>query len=383
MVYFHYDSKRKVYSCRGKQYATGGDSKTNPFTRWYFGDVDSRKPMVYHQSIAWGVNYGMDSWLDSNIAYSVFRQMPEEVKKAGGLELLKSGLKINPYSFLLTNALMKNLSSVSDIPPFWKEFKATLASAAKKPGCPRGGLYYKSVKNTMMSKVGKLTPPKDEAAAAEILKFLEQEQCVFAETTYAYRIIVKGLARVLASTNREYKKHMLTVKAKASKQNDTDNKKMAAKIKALGSCIKDKEKKRNWARAGFSMSKKHAKFFGNGYRISTNSSLPLFAKMAGQKMPSDSDLIKPILNQVLTDFKKSVLNPRNLKACGVLARKIDACDAAIKDPRLKGLWFNKMAKVIQGRENFLPKGAKKSTDTKRDPCADSIDKALEAIKQTG
>ncbi|MHC4202773.1 MAG: hypothetical protein ACYSU0_22505, partial [Planctomycetota bacterium] len=79
MVAFQYDAKKKLYSCKGQQYATGGDEKTTPFARWFFGDAakhhprkpgfvvqpNPRKPMVYHQSIAWAVNHGMASFLDS------------------------------------------------------------------------------------------------------------------------------------------------------------------------------------------------------------------------------------------------------------------------------------------------------------------------------
>ncbi len=89
MVAFRYDPKSKTYTCKGGQYATGGDDKTTPHTGWFFGDQVKqyrkrkgistpfyvRKPMVYHQSVAWAVNYGMSSYLDSTMAYAVFRRL--------------------------------------------------------------------------------------------------------------------------------------------------------------------------------------------------------------------------------------------------------------------------------------------------------------------
>ncbi|GAH87415.1 unnamed protein product, partial [marine sediment metagenome] len=91
VVAFRYDPKSKTYSCKGHQYATGGDEKTTPFTPWFREDLvqrtgrkngisisfRQRKPMVYHQSVAWAVNYGMRSYLDSTLAHAVFRLLAE------------------------------------------------------------------------------------------------------------------------------------------------------------------------------------------------------------------------------------------------------------------------------------------------------------------
>jgi len=44
MVAFYYDPKRSIYVCRGGQYATGGDEKTTPFARWFFGDTAKEYP---------------------------------------------------------------------------------------------------------------------------------------------------------------------------------------------------------------------------------------------------------------------------------------------------------------------------------------------------
>lgn len=71
LVTYRYDPKSKTYSCKGGQYATGGDDKTAVHVPWFFGDVDARRGMIYHQSIAWALNYGVSSYLDSNIAYAV------------------------------------------------------------------------------------------------------------------------------------------------------------------------------------------------------------------------------------------------------------------------------------------------------------------------
>jgi len=155
MVAFQYDSEGGVYHCKGGQYATGGDEKTGPFTPWPFADefrrtsrrngyeiaFHNRKPMVYHQSVAWGLNYGVQSYLDSVIAYSVFRILPEVQRQEHGLELLESGLAVNPYNFLLVDAAQDLADTPQQQLRFWKSFQVALKSAAGKTGCPTEGLY--------------------------------------------------------------------------------------------------------------------------------------------------------------------------------------------------------------------------------------------------
>ena len=169
MVAFLYDAKTKRYVCKGAQYATGGDEKTTPFARWYFGDTakkyarrpgfgvqpNPRKPMVYHQSIAWAVNYGMDSFLDSTIAYCVYRLLDEPDRKAHGPTLLASGLAMNPYNVLLTDAAHAAAETPQDRMRFWRTFQAALQGGADKSGCPADGLYSKTVRAKVFPRIAK------------------------------------------------------------------------------------------------------------------------------------------------------------------------------------------------------------------------------------
>ena len=191
VVYFQYDFKGNSYSCKGGQYATGGDEKTGPFTPWPFDDsfkrtgrkngyeiaFHNRKPMVYHQSLAWGVNYGFRSYLDATIAHAVFKMLPPQSRKVEGIQLLKSSISMNPYHFLIVNSAQDAASSIQEQIQFWNQFAATLSSAANKPGCPTEGLYKKSVKSRMFARIASFPIPKKEQSARKILSFLEGLKC--------------------------------------------------------------------------------------------------------------------------------------------------------------------------------------------------------------
>jgi len=201
VVYFQYDSKGGSYSCKGGQYATGGDEKTGPFTPWPFDSsfkrtgrkngyeiaFHNRKPMVYHQSLAWGVNYGVRSYLDATIAHVVFNMIPPQMQKDKGFQLLKSTISMNPYHFLVVNAAQDAAPSVQGQIQFWNQFVSTLSSAAKKPGCPTEGLYKESVKSRMFDRIASFPVPKEKQSARNILSFLEGLKCDNKQIMDAYR----------------------------------------------------------------------------------------------------------------------------------------------------------------------------------------------------
>ena len=207
MVAFRYDPKTRTYRCQGGQYATGGDEKTGPFTPWPFAsrfrrinrrngyeiEFHNRKPMVYHQSLAWGVNYSLQSYLDGTVAHAVFRLLPEGQRQTHGMKLLKSTLARNVYNFLLVDAAQDTAATAQEQILFWKDFLAALRAVGGKPGCPAEGLYNTTVKNKMFARIASLPIPKDKEAARAVLSFLEKEKCNHAQALAAYRRALKDL----------------------------------------------------------------------------------------------------------------------------------------------------------------------------------------------
>jgi len=117
-------------------------------TPWAFGERDERKKMVYHQSIAWATNHGFDSYIDSTIAWHLFRILPAAVRKTHGLELLESGLTLNPYNFLLADAGIEVATTPEAQSHFNKSFTTAMASVTK-PSCPKTGLYPETIQGRL------------------------------------------------------------------------------------------------------------------------------------------------------------------------------------------------------------------------------------------
>ena len=263
MVAYRYDPKSKTYSCKGGQYATGGDDKTTPFTPWFGEDLvkrirrrggyevsfHQRKPMVYHQSVAWAVNHGTRSYLDSTLAHAVFRLLPETERRKKGVKLLESGLALNPYNFLLVDAAQATAPTPQEQIGFWKAFLASLQAIADKPGCPTEGLYNRTVKNRMFTRISKLPVPEDRQIARDVLTFLKEEECAIPSALVAYRLALEGLPALLTRTERDFTNHLAKVRGTASKENDVACKAMADTLKAVADRIKDKKQKREWLEA--------------------------------------------------------------------------------------------------------------------------------------
>ena len=395
MVAFRYDPKTKTYSCKGGQYATGGDDKTTPFTPWFFGEdlvkrtgrkngyeisFHQRKPMVYHQSVAWAVNYGVQSYLDSTMAYAVFRLLPEAQRKAHGARLLESGLAINPYNFLLADAAQAAAATTQEQIRFWQAFRAMLAATNGKPGCPVDGLYNKTLKSRMFARIAKLPVPKDKRTASKVFAFLQEEKCDIPATLAAYRLAIGGLPALLSRTKRDFKEHLKSVQTKASRDNDVASTRMAVRIKAAANCIKNKEARKQWALTLWKQAQGHEKYFGHKYRVSTDASVPVLARLSGRKMSPESELMKPLLAQVASELKRSVAGERNLKDCRLLAARIKAAGNSLKQPEQKRQWLENLSKIMAGHETFQPRGAKKKAKPLRDPCSDTINQALAPLE---
>ena len=392
MVAFQYDPKKKLYSCKGQQYATGGDEKTTPFARWYFGDTakkyarrpgfgvqpNPRKPMVYHQSIAWAVNHGMASFLDSTMAYSVYRLLDESDRKSAGRTLLTSGLEINPYNFLLTDAAQAAADTPRGQVRFWRTFQTALRAAGDKVGCPADGLYSMTVKKRVFASIAKLPAPKDRQAAREVYTFLQTENCDAPEALVAYRLAVEGLPALLARTEADYKRHLDSTRAKASSENDTACARMATAIKTTAAAIKDRKRRIQWALGLWKQAEGREKYFGHRMRVSTDQAVLSLARLAGQRMGKEPQLMQDLLDRLAVELKNSVACQRDIKNCRLLAAKIKAAAKYTKDPSQKRQWAQDLSKIITGHETFKPKTASKKTRPVRDPCADEVKELLAA-----
>ncbi len=384
LISMKYDQKSKTYSCRGGQYATGGDDKTHPHAGWMFGNVFSkdgklaklqRKPMIYHQTIAYAVNYGLNSYLDSMMAHGVFELLPEPVQKEKGAKLLASGLAINPYNFTLVDSSMNLAQTPYAQVSFWNVYQKQMAAIGEKSGCPTDGLYNKTVKNNMFSKMLKMPVPDDKPKLAALYKFLQKEKCDNTDLMALYQLKLMGPSKLLASTKREFKNQLELMQSSISKENDKTSAKINETIKAAADMVKNDKLKKKWALAMWDIIKGNEKYFGQKNDIYTNQSVATLASLAQKEVPSEEEMIQSLLKKICSELKESVSGKRNLKKCEVLAKKIRIAETKVTDSRQKNNWLHSLAKVLKGKDKFKERSNLKVKEV-TDPCATTVAKLL-------
>ena len=203
MVSFRYDPKTRTYRCQGGQYATGGDEKTGPFTPWPFAnkfrrinrrngyeiEFHNRKPMVYHQSLAWGVNSGLRSYLDGIMAHAVFGLLPRSQRQEHGLKLLRSGLALNAYNFVIVDAAMTDLARPAIYQAEHFVYPAALGAGAAVP--PRRS-DYASPGGVKVDIVGGVCETTDLLAADRVLPGMHRGDLVAVFSAGAYGFVMSS-----------------------------------------------------------------------------------------------------------------------------------------------------------------------------------------------
>lgn len=206
------------------------------------------------------------------------------------------------------------------------------------------------------------------------------EQCDVPAANVAYRVALDGLPAMMDHTAEQYKQHLATIQEKPSRENDLACTAMVATIKAVAGHIKDRDKRKQWALALWTAGQGREKYFGHRYRVATEPSLPYLARLAGQKMPAETELMKPILDQVASELEQSIAGERYPAQCRQLATKIAATGRYTKDAEQRRVWFESLAKIMAGNETFPPPGAKENADPLRDPCSDTIRQTLAPLQ---
>lgn len=372
LILFAHDPKSDTYRCHGGQYATGGDDKTHPHGPWFFDETHPRRPMIYHQSVAWGVNVGMPAYLDSNLAFRLYRLLPPADRQAHGLDLLQSGLALNPYNFLLIDAGLAQAGAASQAVAFWKSAAASLASL-NRPGCPTGGLFVQTVRDKLFAALTKLPAPKEPAEAATVLAFLNEQKCDNASTLAHYKLATAGLDALLTDARAALEAHLKSERTPASGQQIADT------LRAAAERIPDRKKRREWASICWPLVRGHECFLGHRSAVTLDPAAAALARLAGQKLPPQTEQVQPLLDFVAAQLKTDVANGRSPKPAAQLAQRIKALAAQVNDAEQKRKWLEELAAVMRGHEEYTPpqppaskKRPAQPPKPLRDPCADVI-----------
>ena len=106
LVRMTHDPKTGRFGCEGEQYASGGDDVTTVHAGWNYDDRGGRRPMPFHQSVAWGVSAGFAAFVDTLVMRRAFDAMPADARARGCEAFLGAGLARNPYCMAVVEAAL-------------------------------------------------------------------------------------------------------------------------------------------------------------------------------------------------------------------------------------------------------------------------------------
>ena len=146
MVQMDFDAKTRTYTCKGGQYATGGDEVTGVHAGWNYDDKGGRRPMIFHQTVAWGVTVGLESLVDTMVMRRAWDALPAEQRAKECGKFLAAGLARNPYAMAVVEAAFADAPDAKTAKSMLDDFNAAL----DKAGVPAERALYRDTVRGMV-----------------------------------------------------------------------------------------------------------------------------------------------------------------------------------------------------------------------------------------
>ena len=146
MVQMDFDTKTRTYTCKGGQYATGGDEVTGVHAGWNYDDKGGRRPMIFHQTVAWGATVGLESLVDTMVMRRAWDALPAEQRAKECGKFLAAGLARNPYAMTVVEAAFADAPDAKTAKSMLDDFNAAL----DKAGVPAERALYRDTVRGMV-----------------------------------------------------------------------------------------------------------------------------------------------------------------------------------------------------------------------------------------
>ncbi len=131
IVHMEYDATTKAFRCVGGQYATGGDEVTTVHAGWNYDDVGGRRPMVYHQSIAWGVSEDVESLLETLAMRRMWDRVDGKDRSAKLIPFLDAALARTPFALAAIEGALRDAPSDEARAQALERFEQSVAAHSK------------------------------------------------------------------------------------------------------------------------------------------------------------------------------------------------------------------------------------------------------------
>ena len=241
VVRMDFDAKTGRYACIGEQYATGGDEVTTVHAGFHYDDRGGRKPMVFHQSVAMGVNHGFASFVDGLALLRAYEAMDEGQRRSKCVDLVAHGLKDNPFVIALVESALQNAADRASAIAVQDAFVTATKNIAEDKSF---ALYLTTVRDLAHARVEQMPLPTEKSECAALLRELERQGCERASLLGKCWRAADGEDGFLARTVQQARDYAAS---DARSKNRRSNQQFKKRVEDWAKTIDGKERKRIWA----------------------------------------------------------------------------------------------------------------------------------------
>ena len=241
VVRMDFDAKSGRYACVGEQYATGGDEVTTVHAGFCCDDRGGRRPMVFHQSVAMGVNHGFASFVDGLALLRAYEAMDEQQRRERCVEFVARGLKDNPFVIAIVDVALQNAGDRATALAVQDAFVAATKKIAEDKSF---ALYLATVRDLAHARVEQMPMPTEKSECAALLRELERQGCERASLLAKCWRAADGEDGFLARTLQEARDY---VASEARTKNRRSGQQFQKRVQDWAKAIDGKERKRIWA----------------------------------------------------------------------------------------------------------------------------------------
>ncbi len=301
LIVYHYDRKQRAYKCSIQQSVTAGPEGTWPHSNYNFADSDRRLSMIYDQATAYAVNYSPVEFNNSLVAYNAFATLTDAEQKSFGGKYMSSIMKINPYNLLTIDKAVAAFEQPQHLVHLGKEFKK-LFPPIKKGGCPKEGLYQKTVREKIIAKIGKLEIPKQKKTVHYVYDFLKSAPCDDA-VLMNYRLKVEKPQAVFKQIEIAFRDYLKVIWTLPLKDSDGKTESLNSSLQSFANTIKATEKRKAWALKMLKFMRGKEMYFNVKNDLIVNPIFTFLAETAKINKPSDDKLLNSVQVRLFKDIK--------------------------------------------------------------------------------
>ncbi|MFZ9882183.1 MAG: hypothetical protein ACO3QC_12370, partial [Phycisphaerales bacterium] len=279
IVLMERDPKTGAFRCKGGQYATGGDEVTTVHAGWNYDDRGGRRPMVFHQSVAWAVNRDFQAFVDTLVLLRAWNALGDDARARECVEFARATLAMNPFAL---PALEAAIRAAPDAPTAVRVLDAFAEVAAEQASGKEHALYRDTVRDLAHARIRQLPPVKSPRAPQIRLQALERHRCDDAELLAMCWRAIGGDEEFARRTRAEVERYLASPARASNKRASED---FAKSLKAWAQSIRKKDARAAWAAAMLECfkGKESLKFRG---KESIDPAVVELSKTAGREPPS-------------------------------------------------------------------------------------------------